>query len=156
MQPAGFGLFLFLAVFSALFSGFFLGLYLVADFLFLLELSVIHAHASQFMLDGHHRVGQEHALLGAVHNGHEFLCLFGAKAHSGAVTAVADGFCDAVRTAVHLGHYRGQQGCALGAELVVFGVMVFVAVEAEGLFDVFLFLRNIVFNFYRLALGQKT
>ena len=149
-------LFLFFAVFSALFSGFFLGLYLVADFLFLLELGVINAHAGEFVLDSHHRMGKEHALLGAVHDGHEFLCLLGAKAHNSPVAAVADGLGDAVGTAVHLSHYRSQKCCALGAELVVFGVMMFVAVEAEGFFDVFFFLRNIVFDFYRLALGQKT
>ena len=150
------GLFLFFAFLGTLLGGFGLGFNLVVDFLFLLELGIINAHAGQFVFDGHYGVAEQHAFLGAVHNGHKFLRLFGTKTYNRPVAAVTDGLGNAVRAAVHLGHYGGEQRRALRAELVALGVMMFVAVEAEGLFDIFLFFGNIVFDFYRFTLGQKT
>lgn len=149
-------LFLFFPFFGAFLGGFFLGLDFVVDLFGLLVFGIIHAHAGQLVLDCHHGMGQEHALLGAVHDGHEFLRLFCTEAGSGAVATVTDGFRDAVGTAVHLGHNRCQQGRAFWAEFVAFRIMMTMAIYAEGLFDVFLFLGNIVFDFYRLTLGQKT
>ena len=141
-------LFLFLLILGLLF-----GLGFVVHFLLLLVLGVVHAHAGQLVLEGHDGMAQEHAGAGGVHDLQEVMGLFGAEA--GTVAAVTDGLGDAVGAAVHLGHDRGQKGRALGAQLVVGGVVVLVAINAEGLADVGFLLRDVVLYFGGLALRQE-
>ena len=141
-------LFLFLLILGLLF-----GLGFVVHFLLLLVLGVVHAHAGQLVLESHDGMAQEHAGAGGVHDLQEVMGLLGAKA--GPVAAVADGLGDAIGAAVHLGHDRGEKGCALGAELVAFCVVMLVAINAEGLADIGLFLRDVVLYLGGLALRQE-
>ena len=141
-------LFLFLFI-----LGLFFGLGFVVYLFLLLVLGVVNTHAGQLVLEGHDGMAQEHAGAGGVHDGQEVVGLLGAEA--GTVATVADGFGDAVGAAVHLGHDRGQQGRALGAQLVAGGVVVLVAIDAEGLADIGLFLRDVVLYLGGLALRQE-
>ena len=74
--------------------------------------------AGEFVFKGHHGVAQEHALLRGAHDVQEVSGLMRAEALNRTVAAVADRFCDAVRTAVHPRHDRGQKSRAFRAEFV--------------------------------------
>ena len=152
-QPLFLCLFLLLFFLCACLCGFLLCLCLVADLLFLLVLGVVNAHARQLVLDCHDRVAQEHTALRAVHDGKELLrCL---RTETRAVAAVTDRFRDAVGAAVDLCKDGGEQCRAGGAELAALRTVVLPAVYAEGLTDVFLFLRNVVLEFGRLTLREE-
>ena len=126
---------------------------LVADLLFLLVLGVVNTHARKLVLDRHDRVAQEHTALRAVHDGKEVLRRLCTEAR--ALAAVADRFRDAVGAAVDLCKDGGEQCRAGRAELAALRTVVLSAVYAEGLADVFLFLRNVILKFGRLTLREE-
>ena len=105
------------------------------------------------MLDRHDRVAQEHATLCALHDREELLRRLRTKAR--AVAAVTDRLCDAVGAAVDLREDGREERCAGGAELAVLRAVVLPAVDAEGLTDILLLLRDVVLEFGRFALREE-
>jgi len=116
--------------------------------LFLLMFGIIDAHAHEFVFECHERMRQEHAETAGLHDGQKFFGLLFAKAD--AVTAIADGLCNAVGAARYLGHDGHQERLAFGAELIARCIVVFMTIDGEALLDVRFFLRDIVFNLYWL------
>nr|DAF62716.1 MAG TPA: hypothetical protein [Myoviridae sp. ctMnh10] len=117
-------------------------------FLFLLMFGIIDAHAHEFVFECHERMRQEHAETAGLHDGQKFFGLLFAEAD--AVTAIADGLCNAVGAARYLGHDGHQERLAFGAELIARCIVVFMTIDGEALLDVRFFLRDIVFNLYWL------
>ena len=147
-------LFVFLLAFlGALLGSFFLCFDLVIDFFLLLIFRIVHAHAGKLVFDRHDGMREEHACLAAVHDAHEFLRLFRAKART--VATVTDGLRDAVGAAVHLCHDSSKQRRTLWTELIARGVVIVVAIDHKGLLDILLFLWNVVFEFRRFPFGQE-
>ncbi len=116
--------------------------------LFLLMFGIIDAHAHEFVFECHERMRQEHAETAGLHDGQKFFGLLFAEAD--AVTAIADGLCNAVGAARYLGHDGHQERLAFGAELIARCIVVFMTIDGEALLDVRFFLRDIVFNLYWL------
>ena len=109
---------------------------------------IIDAHAHEFVFECHERMRQEHAETAGLHDGQKFFGLLLAEAD--AVTAIADGLCNAVGAARYLGHDGHQERLAFGAELIARCIVVFMTIDGEALLDVRFFLRDIVFNLYWL------
>ena len=117
-------------------------------FLFLLMFGIIDAHAHEFVFECHERMRQEHAETAGLHDGQKFFGLLFAEAD--AVTAIADGLCNAVGATRYLGHDGHQERLAFGAELIARCIVVFMTIDGEAFLDVRFFLRDIVFNLYWL------
>ena len=143
----------FLFFLCACFCGLLSRFQLFAGFFVPLVFRVVHAHAGDLVPDRHDGVAQEHAALGAVHNGEEFLRRL--RAETRTVAAVADRLCDAVGTTIHLCKDGGEERGAARAELPVPAAVMIFAVDAEGLADVLLLLRDVVFKFWRFALREE-
>ena len=126
---------------------------LVVGLLLLLVFYVVHAHACQLVLDRHDRVAQEHSTLCGLHDCKEVLCCLRTEAR--AVAAVADRLCDAIGTAVNLCEDGGEKCRAGRTEFAVFRLVVLCTVDAEGLADVLLLLRDVVLQLGRLAFRQE-
>ena len=109
---------------------------------------IIDAHAHEFVFECHERMRQEHAETAGLHDGQKFFGLLFAE--TDAVTAIADGLCNAVGAARYLGHDGHQERLAFGAELIARCIVVFMTIDGEALLDVRFFLRDIVFNLYWL------
>ena len=146
-------LFLLFFFLRACLGRFFPCLYLVAGLFLLLLLCVVHAHACDLVADRHDGVAQEHAALGAAHDGEEVLRCLCPEAR--AVAAVADRLRDAVGAAVDLREDGSEECGAGGAELAVFGIVMLPAIDAEGLADVLLLLRDVVLELGRLTLREE-
>ena len=128
-------------------------LYLVTDLFLLLVLRIVDAHARQLVLDRHDRVAQEHAALRAVHDGEEVLCRLRAEAR--AVAAITDRLRDAVGTSIDFREDGGEKCRAGGAEFAALRIVMLTAVNAEGLADVLLLLRNVVLEFRWFTLWEE-
>lgn len=138
-------LFLFFAFcLSSLFFGF--------DFFFgffcLFVLCVVNAHTCKLVFDCHDWMLEQHAFLGAAHDLAEFACLAGTE--TGDFAAVTDWLCDAIGTAVHFGHDGSQQCSTFWTELVIWCMMIAMAVNSEGFFDISFFFWYIIFYLHWL------
>ena len=137
----------------AFFCSLFLSLYTIAGLFLLLLLRIVDAHACDLVLNCHDGVAQEHAALRALHDREEFLRCF--RAETRTVAAVTDGLRDSIGAAIHL-RKDGCEECRTGgAQFPFFRTVVFLAVNAEGLADVFFFLRDVVLEFGWLALREE-
>jgi len=109
-------LFFFSFFFCAVLCRLFFCLCFVIALFLLLLLCIVHANPGEFMTNRHDGVAQEHAASCAAHDGEEVPRRLITKARG--ITSVADGFCDAVRAAVNLCEYCGEECRAARAELV--------------------------------------
>ena len=146
-------LLLFFAL-GALLCRLLLCLCLIRRLLLLLILRVVHAHACELVLDRHDGVAQEHPALRGLHDREEILRRL--RTETRTVTAVADWLRDAVGAAIHFRKHGREQCRAGGAELAVLRLVMFRAVDGEGLANVLFLFRNVILQLGRLALRQKT
>ena len=129
-------------------------LLLIGSLFVTLHFGIFRAEGSNLVLDGHNRVGEEHFLLTALHDLHKVIGKTFAEAWS--FTLLTDGLADTVGATINFKQDGRQDGSTLGAEFVIGGAMIGVAVFAESLADSFFFLRDVVFQFGFLAFGQET